>query len=242
MATPPTFVAEVESVYSTSADKSVSVSVNAGDTLVVAAVGGDWEAAQDNILTPTGGGLTYAPAASVTLAAFCQAYMWTATSSTTQSFTLSVAMNGGASHWGISALQFSGVQNIGNAGADHYTGAHTGSWLDLTSTDTDSVVVIANGDWNSVDGASRVWRTVNGITPAAGAGETTYYHDALTYTAYVAYYSDAGAVGSNTYGQSTPSGQKYSIVGVELVGFTPLQPFHLPAGHHVLARQHQANF
>lgn len=217
----PVFVTDYETAwFTTTTPKTVSVDVDADDVLVVCGMGGDWATSADNLLTPTGGGLTYSLATSVTLTGFCQAYLWTARSSTTQSFTLSGSMNGGGKQWGFVAQRFSGVDRIGVAAADHYTGVHSGTWLDLTTTDNDSVTCIISGDWNAADGTSRTWRTVNGVTPATPAanGETTYARDASFYGVYAGYYPTSGIMGSNTYGQSAPTGQKYTIVGVELIG------------------------
>jgi hypothetical protein len=78
-------------------------------------------------------------------------------------------------------------------------------------------VVIFSGDWLAVDGSSRIWRTVNGVTPSTGNGlEKTYSTVSGGWTAYGAYYNNVGAVGTQTVGLSAPGAQKYNIVAVEV--------------------------
>jgi hypothetical protein len=91
--------------------------------------------------------------------------------------------------------------------------------LALTTTGANSAVINIVGDWNAVDGASRVWRTINSITPSSGAGtEGLYLLDTGLATIYSARWTDVGAAGSKTTGLSAPTGQKYSIIAIEVLG------------------------
>jgi hypothetical protein len=85
--------------------------------------------------------------------------------------------------------------------------------LSITTTQDNSAIVVANGDWNATDGASRTWRTAG-----SSATENTYFRDSTRYTAYGAYHADAGTAGGKTVGLSAPGGQKYSIIAVEVKG------------------------
>jgi hypothetical protein len=215
MGTPPTFVAEYETAFnSNTTPKTASVTVAAGDYLVVVGMSED---AAYTLSTPTGGGLTYTLQQSVVVTDYCTAYIWTAPAPTSQSFTLSVSMSGSSGWWGANCLRFSGATGIG---ASSKTNIASGApSLGLTTSADNSTVVCASSDWTAADGSSRVWRTVNGFTPAAGGtGEATYFRDASHYAAYAAYWPDAGTAGSKTVGLSTPSGQKYSIISVEVLG------------------------
>lgn len=215
MATPPTFVAEYEAAWSTSTHpKTASVTVGVGDLLVVVAVG---EADGLTVSTPTGGGLTYTLAQSIVVSTYCSAYIWTAPSSSSQSFTLSLDTNAASLKWGFNALRFSGSDG---AGASAKTNVASGApSLSLTTGQDNSAIVAVNGDFNAGDGTSRTWRTINSITPTSGNGlEVTYFRDAAAYTVYAAYWSDAGTAGSKTTGLSAPTGQKYSIIAVEVKG------------------------
>lgn len=219
MATPPTFEAEYEVADWTvsTTPRTVTPTTNSGDKLVVAAVTAD-ELTQ---LTspPTGNSLTYTLAQSITLTDWCQAYGWTAPDDTGGAgWTLSVSETGsGAPPWGFTALRFSGSDGFGASAKTNVDGAAPS--LDITTQQDNSAIVVMVGDWNAVDGSSRTWRTVNGITPtAANSLERVYARDAVNYTVYVAYYSDAGTAGTKTVGLSAPTGQKYSIIAIEVKG------------------------
>lgn len=99
------------------------------------------------------------------------------------------------------------------------TGSGAPSWT-LTTTTNNCLIVAVVVDWNAVDGASRTWRTVNGITPTAGNGfERSYVLSgtgALTY--YVAYWPDVGAAGAKTLGLSTPNTMRWVGCSVSLKG------------------------
>jgi len=216
MATPPTFVAEYEVAPSTVAAgaRTVSVTVSTGDVLVIYGV---TEADHITLATPSGGGLTYTLQQSVVVTDYCGVYLWTAVSASSQTYTLSITMSGGTGYWGYSALRFSGSDGVG---ASTKTNVLSGAPSLAPTTGSDnSAVVAAVGDWNAVDGASRTWRTVNSITPTAANNlERTYARDSSRATFYGAYWNDAGTAGAKTTGLSAPSGQKYSIVAVEVQG------------------------
>ncbi len=211
----PTFVAEYETNETNWTNsnagvaKTVDVTVSAGDVLTVVGV---IEDASFTLATPTGGGLTYTLAQSISITDYCAVYVWTATSAGAQTFTLSVTLTGSGSHlWGLNVLQHSGSDGVGASSKTNTTGAPS---LGLTTTQADSAIVVGVGDWNAVDGTTRTWRTVNG----AAATEQTYFRDSSHYTVYVGRHPDAGAAGSKTTGLSAPTGQKYSIVAVEILG------------------------
>ncbi|WP_434439707.1 hypothetical protein [Lentzea sp. E54] len=213
----PTFVAEYGDAWSdATSPKSASVTVASGDALVVIGVVSDQGA---TLATPTGGGLTYTLQQSVVVSAYCAVYVWTALPASSQTFTLSVSRAAGDNTlpWGFSALRFS---SAASTGASSKTNVSSGApSLGLTTGSANSTIVAVNADWNATDGTARTWRTINSVTPSAGNSlETTYFRDASAYTVYVAYYNDAGAAGAKTTGLSAPSGQKYAIVAVEIVG------------------------
>jgi hypothetical protein len=217
MATPPTLEAEYETAWSAvgAGAKTASVTVAAGDVL---AIFGMTESNTYTLATPTGGGLTYTLEQSIVAADYCTCYVWTATSGSSQTFTLSITMSGGTGFWGWNALRWSGSDGIG---ASTKTNVSSGApSLALTTGTDNSAIVAANGDWNAVDGASRTWRTINSITPATNlaGGEATYARDGARATVYGAYWSNAGTAGSKTTGLSAPGAQKYSIIAVEVKG------------------------
>lgn len=217
MATPPTFVAEYEVAHSRVAAgaKTVSVTVAAGDVLAIYGLTED--GGLYTLGTPSGGGLTYSLQQSVTVSSYCAVYVWTATAGSSQTFTLSITMSGGTAYWGYDCLRFSGSDGVGNSSKTNVaSGAPS---LALTTAADNSAIVAGNGDWNAGDGSSRMWRTINSITPTSGNGlETTYARDASYAAFYGAYWSDSGTAGSKTTGLSAPSGQKYAVVAVEIKG------------------------
>lgn len=204
----PTFVAEYESTWNTGAQpRTTSVTVAAGDTIVVGVIG----ESQMALSTPTGGGLTYTLEESVSVSAYTVLSVWTAPCVSSQTFTISCGTDSGTSWFGFNVLRFSGVSAVGaSAKTNVASGAPS---LVLTTTQTDSAIAVFNGDWQALDGTSRTWRT--------GAGaltERTYFRDSSHYTTYAGYHANAGPAGGYTVGLSAPAGQKYSIIAVELKG------------------------
>lgn len=215
MATPPTFVAEYESVWNNSIPPSVSTTTATGD--VLAAYGGIHNgSAQLNL--PSGGGVTWTqqqfrkPSTS-----YCTAYLWSgqpASSSTFNTGLTKVATD--SSLMGISILRFSGSAGIGaSANNSASSGAPT---LNLTTTQDNSAIVMLVLDWNGTSGA-RTYRTTN-----AGAFTERSYYQAGTWTVQGGYYADAGTAGSKTIGISAPTGQKYTIVAMEVLGTAVTTP------------------
>lgn len=210
MATPPTLVAEYESTWNVgTTPRTASVTTAVGDVLVAVGITAD----QAVVLgTPTGGtSLTWTLRQEVNVSGYCRVYVWTATATTAETFTFSIARTGSTDLWGFNVLRYSGSDGIG---ASSKTNVSSGApSLGLTTTVADSAIVIGVGDWNAVDGASRTWRTVG-----AAATEQSYFRDSSFYTVYVGRHLDSDATGAKTVGLSAPSGQKYSIVAVEVKG------------------------
>lgn len=214
MATPPTFVAESESSFVVNTTpKTQGLSVTAGDPITVVGL------AANNLTTlgtPADGVNTYTLTNSIVITDFCTAYIWKATAATTASLTISITRGGaGGDHWGFNAFTDSGSAGHGASTKTNTTGAPS---LALTTTADNSAVYVLIGDWNAL-ATARTWRTVNSITPTSGNGhEKTYVQDGANYTVYMARYPDTGVAGANTYGLTAPTGEKYSIVALEVKG------------------------
>lgn len=210
----PTFVAEYETVVNTTTSpKTVSVTTAVGDVLVLFGV------AENRLVTlgtPSGGtSLTWTSRQEVTAtptADWCTARVWTATATTAETFTLSVTRTGDTGQfWGWICLRWSGSDGIGaSAKTNVSSGAPS---LAITTTGANSAVCCANTDWNAL-ATSRTWRTVNSSTGT----EQMYVNVSGRYTSYANRWNDVGAAGSKTVGLSAPTGQKYSIVAVEVLG------------------------
>lgn len=213
MPTPPTFVSATTTANwtSTTTPLTVSQTVSAGDYLAIFAGAGDGSSWS----LPTGGGLTYTLQQSTTSGSGCA--IWTATSASSQSFTLSIGRTSGTDFWGFTSLRFSGASGVGASGVAATTNAAPA--VTFTTQASNSAVACAVFDFNDADGSSRTWRTINGITPTAGNGlELIYSHGNSHYTIYVGYWSDAGAAGSITAGLTAPSTMWPSTEAVEIKG------------------------
>ncbi len=214
----PTFVSENETVWNSSTDPKTtgSISVQAGDILV--AISGAEGADGTTTCVISGGSLTWTVRQEVDVNDYAHVQVATATAASTTSITVSADWEGfpGGREWrGLNVLVFRASDGIGASAQEN--GTDTGGTdepsLSITTTQANSAIVVANGDWNATDGASRTWRTGAGT-----ATEVTYFRDSSHYAAYGAYHADAGTAEAKTVGLSAPSGQKYSIVAVEVKG------------------------
>lgn len=211
MATPPPFVAEYETVWNTSTSpKTISVSGDVGDMLMVFAVNQGWHSGVDSFSTPSGGGLAFTSLQQSASVGNCTVGVWTCMPGPQQTFTFSLGQVGPSSdQFGYNVLRFTGA-NGGASSLTQGTGNPSGS---LTTTQDNSAVVAFIGDWAGQDGASRAWGTVNGISPT----EVTYFRVVSNYTVYGAYWPDVGAAGANSYGLTGTGTQTFTVVAAEVL-------------------------
>jgi hypothetical protein len=222
VATPPTFVAEYESVWNTSATpKTVAPTIAANDCLVICAITANDTAQVTSPPTDNlGTHLTYTLHQTIQVTDWTFLRLWSTfvTGGQSGSFTLSLARTGTADPWGLNCLRFSGVSAIG-ATAQNNGEDGQGNQKDMATLQENSVVVGFAGDWNAVDNTTRTWRTVNGTAPSAANGfEKTNFLSSGAYTAYGAYWPDTGAAGTKTFGMTAPALQRFAIGLVELKG------------------------
>lgn len=213
----PTYVVDYETAWDTATfPKTVSASVLPDECLLVF---GAAEADGYTLETPTGGeagGIEYTLNESVAFSGYSPIYAWSSPVTNTDSFTLSVDTFT-TQKWGFIAARFAGSSGVGAAEQTHVSSGAPS--LNITTTGDNSALLVMVTDWNAGDGTSRTWRAVNGFTPDTTEGELVYFRDSAAYTVYVAYYPDTGTSGSVcTTGLSAPTGQKYSIVAIEIVG------------------------
>ena len=215
--TAPTFIQEAETVWNTATTPKTTSNFNvqAGDVLVAYSMienqgsgGGD--------ISVSGGSLTWTREEALDGSNANQVWItiWTAVVDTDKTMNVSFTCSGGdcLQYFGGNVLTFRGSSGIGaTVIADNGSGSGAPE-VNITTTQEDSAVVVANADWDAQDGSSRVW--------SSGAGainETTYFRDASRYTAYGGYYNSV-PVGTHTVGLSAPSNQRYAIVAVEVKG------------------------
>lgn len=214
----PTLIATYSSSYSSTASpKTVSVTTQAGDIIVVYACS---ENGAGTFGTPSGNSLSYNLEQSVNVSnSWANAAAWTATdSSGGTNWTLSLSYSN-STQWGVSCVVFRHATGVGASSKTNVSNSQPS--LDITTTQANSALVVVNADWNAQDGGSRVWRTVNGVTPTASNGlEDVYQFSSGVWTAYGAIYDNAGLVGTKTVGLTAPGSQTYSIVAVEIKGST----------------------
>lgn len=215
----PTFVASglgASSWSTTTTPKTASVTTQVGDVLVVLASHGTPATV---INTPTGGtSLSWTLQKSFTGAGAPSMYVWTATATTAETFTLSVGRAATTDAWSFRFYQFRGSGGVGASviTAAHTTGAPSQA---LTTTGANSAVMCLVGDFNESTVTTRTWRTINSITPTAA---NTLEKDAVlvsgTASWLSAYWNDAGATGSKTLGLTTQTGADYSMASIEILG------------------------
>lgn len=209
--TAPTFVAEYETAFNTSTSPKTTASFNAvaGDYLICVGLSED---ANFPLSTPTNtqGALTWSLKQSIVVSSYCTNYIWTApVTSTMTGMTVSNARASG--HFGINVLHYRDSDGIGTSVKANASGAPS---ISITAS-ANSALITSVSDWNAVSGASRTWRTIN-----VAATEQSYVLDAGLYGIYVARYTDAGTAGSKTAGLSAPTGMKYSVIALEVLGKT----------------------
>jgi hypothetical protein len=220
LATPPTFVQEAETAWGTTATPKSTTAFDdlIGDILVSlgGAAGGEQTAVIPTLTGETFTGLESVGTASTTARADGRA---ATVASAGTGDVVSEAASGTTVKFGANVLTFRGSDGVG--AHTSVNGGSGGPSLALTTLQDNSAIAVISVDWNAVDGTTRTWRTVNGITPTVGNGlELTYFRDSVAYTVYVAYYSDAGTAGSKTVGLSAPVGQIFSTVAIEVKGTT----------------------
>lgn len=214
--TPPTEVDESEGTWSHTGTSEtitgVATGAASGRALAVLAASAD---SPQTISSPTGGSLTYTLQQSNVIGSNANTYLWTAIPSTDQTFSLGLTGSANGNPWSANVLTWSGSDGIGASAKSNGTGAPS---LTFSTLHDNSAVAVLVADWNAVNTA-RTWRTVNGLTPTAGNGmEKSYFADGTNYTVYAAVYTDCGTAGSKQFGLSAPTGQKYTMVAVEIRG------------------------
>jgi hypothetical protein len=205
----PTPVAVYKTTFGSGTPRTVSVTTAVGDVLV--AVGTTEDGTNCTLSTPTGGtGLTWTLQQSYAAASNAGMYVWTATATTAEMFTFSVASSAAGRFFVVDVLRFSDSDGVGASAKAQGAGAPS---VSVTTTQANSALVVVNGDWNAANGSSRVWRTT-----AGSFTEDDYQFNSSRMTHYAGRHADVGATGSKTVGLSAPTGQQFSVGVVEVKG------------------------
>ncbi|HEY9418112.1 MAG TPA: hypothetical protein VIQ30_25410, partial [Pseudonocardia sp.] len=214
----PTLVTEYEGTWNNSTTpKTVAATAAANDVFIVA---GGAENGNTTVSAPTGGtGITWIQQETQGAAgtvSHCR--LFSAVGLSAQSWTLSVARSATANWWGFNALRFSGSSGIGAAeSTNNATGSGLPS-LGITTTGANSAIVAVVANWNGGTGEP-TWGAINGYTPTvANGGTVSFFGNTANYAISVAVFPDVGAAGAKTVSQSTPTGQRYVIAAIEVLG------------------------
>jgi hypothetical protein len=207
------FILEAETAYSVTTPKTTAAfNVLQGDALVAYGVAAD--SATTLAISNNGTALVWTPKEAVLAASFCPVYIWTHVVSASRAGLTVTLTSVGGNTYGGDLLLFRDSGGIGaSSQATSASGAPT---LNLTTTTANSVIVVVNGDWASVDGAARVYRT-----NAGALTETSYVFATGSFTVYGGYHADAGPIGTYAVGLTGPAAQKYAMAAVEVLGLTP---------------------
>jgi hypothetical protein len=200
----------VETVIGTASPKTTAaLNVLANDVLV-AYVTGHTNTSVATI-SNSGVALAWTQRQVVVVTGYCWVSIWTAVPTGTRpGLTVTFTSTGST---GGCVLQFRDSNGVGaSAKTNVLSGAPT---LDVTTTSADSAVVVVNADALVLSGAARVWRT------NAGALTETQYVLSGFHTVYGGYHASSGAADVVAVGLTAPTGQKYSIAAVEVLGQTP---------------------
>jgi hypothetical protein len=182
----------------------------AGDVIVVKAA---TETDTSTFSTPTDSqGNTYTLRASDASANHCWVGIWTAVAASATSMTVSVS---NASVPAFHSMAVERWTSASLAGTPATNGTKTGTGApsaSLTTTAASSAVSWANGDWAANSPAGRTYNT----TSATPTDEGVHDKSPGNYVAYYAYQTAASA-GSQTFGITAPTGQTWTLLGIEIL-------------------------
>ncbi|MBK8191563.1 MAG: hypothetical protein IPK79_14085 [Vampirovibrionales bacterium] len=211
----PTFVSQYATAFnSTTTPKTAmsAVAINSNDVLV--AVASSANSYKTLSITENGAASATLQRSSVVVD-YSPAYGWTYVAPSAETITISFSSSGGSGeYFGGNIVRFSGSDGVGASNVA--TGASGNPSVSLTTTQANSAIVVIVSDWNAVSGTQTFTNNFSG-TPTA---LTDYPGDGAQYGVAIAYFPDAGAVGSKTVGMSAPTGQKWTIIAIEVKGST----------------------
>jgi hypothetical protein len=151
---------------------------------------------------------------------YARVQAWTATAHVAASPAMDVTFTpspAGGRYWGGGVLVYNNSEGFGSS--EQTTGSGQ-PLLNMATLQLDSALVTLVSDWNAMDGATRTWRTVNGLASTS----TLYERNAAFASFYVGRRDTTGPIGPETTGLTVPTGQKFQIVGVEVRGIAPEFP------------------
>ena len=232
----PTFVAEYATAFNTTTKPKTAMSavaINSGDVLVGVAAHEN-EAGYPTAFTENGSA-AWASQQSYVTTDYCETIAQTYTATTGENLTVTLDRAYALGYFGGNVVRFSGSDGVG--ASNKAQGGSGSPSVSLTTTQNNSAIVVICTDWNAVSGTQTFTNNFSG-TPAA---MTDFPGDATHYGVAIAYFPDAGTAGSKTVGMSAPTGQKWTIIAVEVKGTagaaaTSLPPIRTNKFAHMLVR------
>lgn len=207
----PTFVSEYPTAFNsvTSPKTAVNaVSINTGDVLIGVAA---HESDTGTLAITEDGAASWVSQQTYKTTDYSETSAWSYVATTSETLTVTFTDNSG--YFGGNVVRFSGSDGVGASAKNQ--GASGSPSVNITTTQANSAIVVIVSDWNATGGTQT-------FTSDGGAGSPTnltdYPGDSSHYGVAIAYYPNAGAVGSKTVGMSAPTGQKWTIVAVEVKG------------------------
>lgn len=194
-----------------------SISVQAGDLIVVTASGEDYNTV--GTLTVSGGGLSWAHPQTVFINDYCPITVAYATATSSTSITVTVTRGSNPAWSSVFGCVAHVVRGHGGVGVSNKGNAASGDpSTTLNGCTAGSLIFMAVGDWSAVNGASRAYNT-----GPASFNETAYGFFSGTMTEYNGHYSALASGGNKTVGITDPNGMQWSIVALEVLagGSTP---------------------
>jgi hypothetical protein len=217
----PIFIQKVETAWADGITPKTTPAFNVqiGDVLVAYSMVETYDTTAGHIpnspsISDSSGTMTWILQQSIVVQDYAQVLVWTAIVDVSKNISVSFSLVQGAylADFGGSVLTFRGSNGIGNVtqAISIIDGAPT---LNIATTQANSSIVVTNCDWNALDGTTRSW-----LLSAGTFIEQTYAFVSALYTIYGGYIDDAGSMATKTVGLTAPTGQKYSIIAVEVKG------------------------
>jgi len=210
--TAPTFVGNSSSTWSVggATQATGNVLTQTGDFLVVYAGCEDQGSCGTLSVTSTPT-LTWDLSQSGQLGSYAPAYIWTSTSTSGGNVKVTVSHITGA-RGGADLLVFRNTGGFGNNIENN--GASGNPGVNLATTASDSAIVAFDTDWTPSAGTG-TWSTAAGSFTAL---DDVYISGA--YAVHGGYYPDASSTRTYSVGMTAPTGQKWQIVALEILGST----------------------
>jgi hypothetical protein len=160
--------------------------------------------------TLSGGSQTYTMRNNSLVASNCGVAIYTAVvAGSPGAMTVGMTFSGNVGYHSLTLERYSNA-SLAATPATNTTETGTGAPSStLTTTAANSIVSWVNGDWNAIAPGTPAYLS-SAISTGVDNRSTQFY---VGYHAY----QTAGAAGSQTFGMSSPTGQKWSMVGIEVL-------------------------